>query len=225
MKKIFLPFVFLCLLLSSCKKDEQTNGSSTSDNNDEDNNSQEVVDYTNYYFSAKIDNEFVSFSDEEGYFPMAGYSSSTQGETVEEEQFTTLTKFNNTKGSVKVIFIGIHDYYTVTCKSAYEQTLALGDREYGTFYQEDFNEERTKGVAIQYVDSEGTLWNTQMGSGDQSNSSFKLISVSERPEDRTTGYYKMFTAEFSCTLYNEKGDSIELKNGEIITEVGVCDGY
>jgi hypothetical protein len=71
-----------------------------------------------------------------------------------------------------------------------------------------------KGIEIDWIDPSGNQYSTSMGSGNQSNSSFK---VTAKQVSMVFGYYQVkIMATFNCTLYNISGTSITLTNGTYV---------
>ncbi len=66
------------------------------------------------------------------------------------------------------------------------------------------------GASISYLDANGKEWFSESGS--QSGSSFAITELEDN-EDFTA--VKLFKAEFSCRLYDEDGNSIEIKNAVV----------
>lgn len=72
------------------------------------------------------------------------------------------------------------------------------------------------GVYIDWVDKQGNLWSTIDGTGDQTGSTFKIISVGDEP-DALNNYYIKVKMQFNCKLYKEStGEMIQLTNGEMV---------
>ena len=74
----------------------------------------------------------------------------------------------------------------------------------------------TPGIQLTWYDSTGKAWKTYLGSGDQSNSYFKIVKTEPDPPSNTVpGFsnYAIITAEFDCNLYDGLGNVIHLTNG------------
>ncbi len=68
------------------------------------------------------------------------------------------------------------------------------------------------GVVIFYIDGNGESWASN--SGNQPGSSFESVSLTD--ETRTdVSSEKVWTARFSCMIYNAAGNSIKVENGEV----------
>lgn len=75
------------------------------------------------------------------------------------------------------------------------------------------------GFYIYWQDKSGANWSTYYGSGDQTNSVIKIISVAD--VNAINGYYISVKLQFSCNLYNEDtGEKKILKNGEFVGVFG-----
>jgi len=71
------------------------------------------------------------------------------------------------------------------------------------------------GIYIIWVDKQGNLWSTIDGTGDQTGSSFKIISVDDAPDG--INYYIKVKMQFNCKLYKEyTGEMKQLTNGEMV---------
>ncbi len=74
----------------------------------------------------------------------------------------------------------------------------------------------TPGIQLTWYDSTGKAWKTYLGSGDQSNSYFKIVKTDPDPTsyaDSGFSNYVIITAEFGCNLYDGLGNVIHLTNG------------
>lgn len=71
------------------------------------------------------------------------------------------------------------------------------------------------GFIISWFDENGTEWNTSSGTGDQTGSTIKIISVQDA--QAPLNYYVMVKLQFSCKLYNSNtGEMKQLTNGEFV---------
>jgi len=71
------------------------------------------------------------------------------------------------------------------------------------------------GFIISWIDENGTEWNTSAGTGDQTESTIKIIS--EQDAQSPINYYLMVKLQFSCKLYNTNtGEMKQLTNGEFV---------
>lgn len=71
------------------------------------------------------------------------------------------------------------------------------------------------GIYIVWVDKQGNLWSTVDGTGDQTGSSFKIISADDDPDPLT--YYVRVKMQFNCKLYKQGStEMVQLTNGEMV---------
>jgi len=85
--------------------------------------------------------------------------------------------------------------------------IQTGSYPYGV---SDVSSSTINGAAIDYVDANGDAWDSQFGS--QSGSTFTITELTNNPNG-TSG--KIFTATFSCKLYDGNGGNIQLTNATI----------
>ena len=74
------------------------------------------------------------------------------------------------------------------------------------------------GVMIERFDSTGKFWSTRLGTADQSSSSFQILKeFNIDPQYSSTGitHYIYIRCQFNCTLYDGKGNKIEVTNGKL----------
>jgi hypothetical protein len=71
------------------------------------------------------------------------------------------------------------------------------------------------GFIIEWFDENDVDWSTAAGTGDQTNSTIKIVSVKESPS--IVDYYLEVKLQFSCKLYNSNtGEMKQLTNGEFV---------
>lgn len=76
------------------------------------------------------------------------------------------------------------------------------------------------GVIVSWTDTNGDNWDTESGTGDQTGSAFKIISVVD-DYDAIGRYYVKVKMQFNCKLYNETtGVMKPLLNGELVASFG-----
>jgi len=98
--------------------------------------------------------------------------------------------------------------YTVVYDSNNDTLTAFGNPVSGRIL--------TPGIQLTWYDSTGKAWKTYLGSGDQSNSYFKIVKTEPDPTSYSVqGFsnYAIITAEFGCNLYDGRGNVIHLTNG------------
>jgi len=74
-----------------------------------------------------------------------------------------------------------------------------------------FSQNAEAGFNISWYDEDGEEWSTSLGSAAQGGSSVSIDEINEVTQLYT--YYIVATISFSCTLYNEAGQSKQLTNG------------
>jgi hypothetical protein len=83
-------------------------------------------------------------------------------------------------------------------------------------YTQDPN--NNSGVQIHWIDPTGKTWSTNLGVADQSGSAFQIINrVNLDTSYNTTGitHSIYIRCSFNCTLYDNTGKILELKNGRL----------
>lgn len=85
--------------------------------------------------------------------------------------------------------------------------IKIGSYPYGF---SDVGSATVNGASIDYIDASGDDWDTQ--SGPQSGSTFSITDLKEN-NDGTSG--KIFTATFSCKLYDGLGNSKQVQDATI----------
>lgn len=84
-------------------------------------------------------------------------------------------------------------------------------------YVKDF--QGAKGVSVGWTDPQGEDWSTQAGTGDQTGSTFTIISAVDAK--MFNGFYLKTKMQFKCKLYNVKtGAMKEVTNGEMVGTFG-----
>jgi len=101
------------------------------------------------------------------------------------------------------------------------QVLHVGSHDYGTLTgnrEEDDAEE--PGVNVLFWDGQGREWSCSTTRGDQSNSTFEVLThdlINDQYTDNGERIWAETTGAFSCTLYSIGGSGIELTNGTFRT--------
>lgn len=90
----------------------------------------------------------------------------------------------------------------------HNQRVKVGTQNYGI--KNDIDEIYTPGVIVTFLDVNGIYWKSDYGSASQIESDFEVTKFLDSP---SFAQYHEFEASFSCTLYNDSGDSKKLKNG------------
>lgn len=74
-----------------------------------------------------------------------------------------------------------------------------------------FSKDAQSGFTVSWYDENGEEWSSSLGSAAQNGSSVSIDEITEATQFYT--YYVIATISFSCTLYNEAGESKQLTNG------------
>ena len=75
------------------------------------------------------------------------------------------------------------------------------------------------GVAVTFTDASGTIWRSDKGTANQSGSSFSISEAT--PGTNLSGDEQIvFKANFSCKLYDDNGNSVQLSNGYMYAAFG-----
>lgn len=211
-----LAFVlFLVITFSACQKegtltplppDETNNNNGNGNDNDDDDNDNETS--TGYYFSAKINGETVRYDDNNinlGY-GVYHYQSSLGEEDFDMYEGTTISK--GAPSDTSAVEVSLLKYFNH--EPSLEERWAIfasGSHGYGLAQSSSAT---TNGGTIVYFDKNGKYWDSELGS--QTGSTFNVTEVIENENHL---YGKIVTAEFSCKLYDEEGNSIQVTEGII----------
>jgi hypothetical protein len=193
--KIFL--FSLCVLLLGCKK-----GNNDSDDNNATYYYKATIGGVNYFQDVTMTNDYIAGSGSGGTDDVS-LSASINPISSPAPNSTTL---EITKGIM-------HNYWSSTVPQ-FKAFFNPGTYPYTS--GPEFDPFRNgNGVYIIWVDKEGNLWSTIDGSGDQTGSSFKIISTTDDADPLT--YYIRVKMQFNCKLYKEgTGEMKELTNGEMV---------
>ncbi|MBX3252901.1 MAG: hypothetical protein KF862_02070 [Chitinophagaceae bacterium] len=106
---------------------------------------------------------------------------------------------------------GIMSNYLSASDAQFKAFFPIGDLTYAPKGSGPQN-----GIVIGWTDPDGQFWTTNSGTGDQTGSTFKIISVTDSYDVLGT-YYIEVKMQFECTLYNSQtGDEKKLTNGEMV---------
>jgi hypothetical protein len=170
-----------------------------------------------YYYKATIGGEYfeaktktVPTSDDD-YLP--GYGMGGQ----ENVEFSAiLSPFSNPKPGLTIIEISkgiLFDYFSATNDNV-KDFFAPGSYPY--ISADSLNFPNAGGISIIWGDKENKLWSTEYGTGDQTGSSFKIITM-EEDNDPTVLLSLKVKMQFNCKLYKEDtGEMKQLTNGEMV---------
>ena len=187
-----LLFVSTVLIATSCKKDSSSNNNFP------------------YYFTATINGAAVKYeaNDVDSHYG-CGFTqdeSSTFPSDYDIYQGTLIS--DNQQPSKNAIYVQVLKYFDHEPGNDEKSAMIqLGNYPYGygTVSTSTIN-----GADIEYDDANGVAWLSQFGS--QTGSSFTITELVNNP-DGTSG--KIFTANFTCKLYDGSGASIQVTNAKI----------
>lgn len=170
-----------------------------------------------YYYKATIGGQYFEAltkaapTGDDDYWP--GYGMGGQ----EDVSFSAyLGPSSDPKPGLTIIEVskGIFFNYSLATNSAIKDFFAPGS--YSYISADSLNFPNASGISIIWGDKENKLWGTEYGSGDQTGSSFKIISV-EEDYDPTVLYALKVKMQFTCKLYKEDtGEMKQLTNGEMV---------
>jgi hypothetical protein len=191
MKKITAYTCILILLLSSsisCKKDNAVTSNSP------------------YYFIAKVNGQDVKYEADEvsgqyecgttGFIDNSGSNYDIYEGTMLEDQ-TTPNK-NHIEVMLVKYFNHFPNYQTETTAMFQPGSYAYG---FG-----DVSSNTVNGAVIYYTDANGIRWYSE---GPQNGSTFKVTEVTNNSSGTSV---KIFTAQFSCKLYNSSAAVLQIKD-------------
>lgn len=106
---------------------------------------------------------------------------------------------------------GIMSHYLSASDADFKAFFPIGDQPYAPKGPGPQN-----GIVIGWTAPDGQSWTTNAGTGDQTGSTFKIISVTDS-YDALGRYYIEVKMQFECKLYNyQTGDEKKLTNGEMV---------
>lgn len=106
---------------------------------------------------------------------------------------------------------GLMNNYLSSTNQQFDAFFSPGNYTYTT--SPDYVANSGNGFSVDFKDNSGQFWSTEAGSGDQTNSKIKIVSVDEA--ESIINYYVSVKILFSCNLYNVfTGEKKVLKNGE-----------
>lgn len=211
----------LTFLLSSCQKEltynvepgtnDSTNttggGTDTTGGNGTDTTTTNS-DYT-FYYDAMIDGTHYvqGVTDDNGYEAgstlggdddvVIGAGINPSGGTV-----TGKTGMGVSKGTM-------HNYITAS-NADFKNFFAPGDY--------SFSAGAKDGVSVGWVDENGTDWESDKGSGDQTGSNFKIVSVEDYQD--IIDYYIKVKVQFNCKVYDDSGHTKTITNATFVGSFG-----
>ena len=171
-----------------------------------------------YFVRATIDGgSFEATSGEDGeQIDVQDYTSAWTDQIVHSQSFT----FNGpNRPLVRIEATGF--FSSPPDQDERFQVLHVGSHDYGTLTgnrEEDNVEE--PGVNVLFWDGQEREWSCSTTRGDQSNSSFEVLThdlINDRYTDNGERIWAETTGRFSCTLYSVGGSAIELTDGTFRT--------
>ncbi|MBL7700362.1 MAG: hypothetical protein JNK79_19510 [Chitinophagaceae bacterium] len=210
--KNFVLLFSLALLFVSCQKEGDLTLPDENNNNNNNNNNETDDDDDNttstYYFTAKIDGKDVEYVNDSPFF---GAGVNTKENSMGWEDFDV---YEGTIISDKfsldssVIYVHLLKYFNhdPTVEERWS-IFTMGDHDWGLSQSSSAT---INGASIDYTDDHGKWWTSELGS--QNGSTFTITELIENDEHL---YGMIFTANFSCKLYDEEGNFIEVKNATI----------
>lgn len=222
MKNLFL-LLSIIFMLAACQKEaslivpenNQNNNNNNNNNNNEDNDEEDEDDDDDtdnpYYFTAEIAGKEVKYEHKNGVSTLHAWgvyhNENSQGWDHFDIYEGTLLEKTSASDS-NSIYVSILKYFNHE-PSLDERwaIIKMGSHGYGLTKE---SPETKNGASIDYADEHGKWWSSEFG--DQTGSTFTVTELVENDEHL---YGMIFTAKFSCKLYDEEGNSIEVKNGII----------
>ena len=173
-----------------------------------------------YYFKGSIDGNAVSYqannintvySSGTNWMANGEGPDNTDDGSNDHYDGTILQEYgiNAPVNAIGVYILKHFDNYMSPTEEEREAMYYLGNFPYGKL--DEFNTLNTKnGAVIEYYDNNGEWWTSE--NGPQTGSTFSITELSVNNEGTSK---KIMKANFSCKLYNQTGQSIQLTNGEI----------
>lgn len=168
---------------------------------------------SDYYYSITIDGKeytqnVTMYNDWEAGSSLSGVDDVTFGAGINygyEDVPAGSTSFGIEIGTM-------HGYYNAT-DAQFRAFFSAGTRN----YTKDFSV--ADGVSIGWKDPNGVYWQTNYGTGDQTGSTFSIVSI-EDARDLTGTLYLKTKIRFTCKLYNEAGEVKTVTKGEMVGSFG-----
>ena len=217
-------FVFLIFSLGSCKK--------IIGEDDISQNPQAVVS-DSFYFKAQFNNTIYinwivpSRNNELSYqfhsSASFGYDNLSGGQCIENYCYylSAYTQISRNVPAVKPqINIGFNMATQQTGRDEFLSWFNPGFKNYGQARAStlaDIYNPAKNGVIVYYMDENGKSWFS--GAGSQQGSVFESVSVKDLPGINNPHLNKIWKARFSCRLYDEVGNWINVTNGEIYNRI------
>lgn len=201
LKLVVITAIIAVIGISSCKKKDSTPAATTSTTT--------LPPVTSsFYFQAVINGTAISYQDGvEGFADGGGDEGGTQLSGWQEVQNSVLTAPFATKNTAGFFIMKAFTYQPANTQI--DSMFAVKSYPYGKESMST-SADGTDGAKVYYIDANGVEWATDLGSANQTGSTF---SITENVVN-TDGYsHHISKATFSCKLYNASGGSMTLTNG------------
>lgn len=231
-RSIFLLFICGVFSLTSCVKDDetepiittQTEGtpvSSTSNDNKGVDGSENAGTALNYYFKANISTVPINFTQGvDGYLSIAIDTGTVVADPTLEStddfqaaQAGQISIEGNTNNSGGIMILKTFNDLTSSEQISlenYRTLYALKSYNYGARVANSNQRTGVDGAIVYYTDNNGVYWATDLGTADQTGSTFEITENLGASGDAKS----IIKATFSCKLYNDAGGMKILTNGE-----------
>ena len=190
------------IALVSCKKDKNE------EEEEEDNNEPTSA----FFFQATIDGTVITFEDGvNGYGNGANDASggSLGGDYQVVQNSITMVPLSSKAYGMFGLMKTFDTSNTWEEPSGTEVEAMFSVKSY-TYGVRDDMATPVNGAVVEYLDASGTLWSSDRGSAGQSGSTFEITEHTANSD----GYsHKISKAKFSCTLYDDNGNTLSLTNG------------
>jgi len=207
MKKMYFLVVYAALFstLFSCSKKESDPSPTISSTRD-------------FYFLATIDGKSVKYegntvqTSPSEYVSGGGFTGSSMTNGYAHRQFSTMSVVPRNKNNATVSIIKL--FPTEPTLDEQRGMFVVKSFEYGK--RETESQEWQEGATVEMMDEAGVVWASYLGAGSQSGSTFKITSVIDNSDVNTSyTFHKIVTYEFTCKLYDGKGNTKTLTNGKL----------
>lgn len=171
----------------------------------------DVATTGDYYYKATIGRvDYVQYATyDNGFIPGSG------GGGVDEVVFNASIVYEDDPAPAGTTSFGVEKgimyNYLAASDADFKAFFPVGDVAYAPP-----GPEVNEGITISWSDPQGKFWTTDAGTGDQTGSTFKIVSVTDS-YDVLGRYYIEVKMQFKCNLYNyDTGEKKILTNGEMV---------
>jgi hypothetical protein len=164
-----------------------------------------------YYFSGTVNSQNVKYEADDinsQYSCSISFPYTGSGLSYDIYEGTSLENQNDPyKNEIEVLLLQHFNHYPDQTER--KSMIQLGNYGYGVG-NVGTGINTVNGAVVRYLDTNGTEWSSEDGT--QTGSTFKITELI----NNSSGFSaKIFTAQFSCKIYNTSGASIEIKNATI----------